>query len=513
MNNEDLRGWLTYDFIVTSSDSRGIFLRGSGRLAPKIEGIMDSISNVLEQLRELSEQYPVCVLGELFSQAGYELALVGGPVRDVFLGKTVNDFDFTTNAKPDDILRVLGKRADATWDIGRAFGTIGARFGSDIVEITTYRSDQYDESTRKPEVVFGDSIEQDLFRRDFTVNAIALRIPQLQLIDPSGGIEDLLAGRLKTPISPEASFGDDALRMLRAARFSSQLGFDVEEETYRALSQMKHRLDVVSAERIRDEFVKLLCTESPRKGLDILVQTGLADEFFPELSKLRLETDEYHRHKDVYEHSLVVLEQAIGYEKSRNFSSRPDLILRLAALLHDIGKPNTRRFEKGGTVSFHHHDIVGARLATKRLKQLRFDSATIDAVYLLIELHLRFFGYSESQWSDSAVRRYVRDAKGQLERLHILTRSDVTTRNVRKADRLSFAYDDLESRIEALAQQEELNAIRPDLDGKQVMEILQLQPGPDVGLAMNFLLELRLDEGTLEHDEVVEKLVNWWKKQ
>jgi poly(A) polymerase len=474
---------------------------------------MQSVAESLERLGELAHSPTVSRLAAAFSAAGWELALVGGPVRDALLGRPVHDLDFTTDARPDDIAAVLSPIADAVWDIGRAFGTIGARFGDETVEITTYRSDSYDGASRKPEVEFGDTLEGDLLRRDFTVNALALRIPEVRLIDPSGGVEHLLTRTITTPSTPEVSFGDDPLRMLRAARFAAQLGFDVDEETREAMAAMADRIEIVSAERVRDELSKLLTSDDPRPGLELLVSTGLADQVIPEIPALRLEADEHHHHKDVYQHSLTVLEQAIGYEKERHPGTAPDLVLRLAAILHDIGKPATRRFEPGGAVSFHHHDLVGAKLAKKRLTALRFDKATIDAVARLIELHLRFFGYSDAKWTDSAVRRYVRDAGPELERLHMLTRADVTTRNRRKADRLAFAYDDLEQRIGELAEQEELASVRPDLDGVEVMRLLDLKPGPEVGKAMAFLMELRLDEGPLGSEEATARLLDWWRSR
>ncbi|WP_090039528.1 MULTISPECIES: CCA tRNA nucleotidyltransferase [unclassified Leifsonia] len=471
---------------------------------------MQSVAESLERLGDLARTPSVARLADAFQTAGFELALVGGPVRDALLGRVVHDLDLTTDARPDDILRIVAPVADAVWDVGRQYGTIGARFGDDTVEITTYRSDSYDGTTRKPEVEFGNSLEGDLLRRDFTVNALALRLPEVRLVDPSGGVEDLIAGTITTPSTPQISFGDDPLRMMRAARFTAQLGFTVDAETRDAMTAMADRIEIVSAERVRDELSKLLLADEPRAGLELLVETGLADHVLPEIPALRLEADEHHHHKDVYQHSLTVLEQAIGYEKERHPGEAPDLTLRLAALLHDIGKPATRRFEPGGAVSFHHHDIVGAKLAKKRLTALRFDKATIDAVARLIELHLRFFGYTDGHWTDSAVRRYVRDAGPELDRLHILTRADVTTRNRRKADRLSFAYDDLEARIRELQEQEELDAVRPDLNGEQVMGILGLRPGREVGQAMRFLLELRLDEGPLGEEEAARRLLAWW---
>ncbi|MCX7522773.1 CCA tRNA nucleotidyltransferase [Microbacterium sp. STN6] len=470
---------------------------------------MQNVAASLARVSDLAASEPVSTLARAFADAGFELSLVGGPVRDALLGRHVHDLDFTTDARPDDILRVLRPLADAHWDMGRAFGTIGARIGADTVEITTYRADSYDGATRKPDVVFGDSLEADLTRRDFTVNALALRVPECRLVDPSGGVEDLMAGLLRTPDTPEISFGDDPLRMLRAARFSAQLAFRVADDAREAMTGMAERISIVSAERVRDELVKLLSCDDPRGGLQLLVDTGLADLILPELPALRLEIDEHHHHKDVYQHTLTVVEQAIGYEHERHPGEKPDIVLRLAALLHDIGKPATRRFEAGGAVSFYHHDMVGAKLARKRLRALRFDNDTVAAVGALIELHLRFFGYADAAWTDSAVRRYVRDAGDQLERLHMLTRADVTTRNRRKADRLGFAYDDLEQRIAELAEQEDLASKRPDLDGEQIMAILGIGPGPQVGRAYRFLLELRLDEGPLGEEEATRRLLEW----
>ncbi|MBT2497755.1 CCA tRNA nucleotidyltransferase [Agromyces sp. ISL-38] len=471
---------------------------------------MQTVAAALDRLGELAASPTVARLAAAFEAGGHELALVGGPVRDAFLGRAVSDLDFTTDATPDEILAIVKPIAEAHWDIGRAFGTIGAKIAGETVEITTYRADSYDGASRKPEVVFGSSLEGDLTRRDFTVNALALRLPQLTLVDPSGGVEDLVAGVLRTPATPEQSFGDDPLRMLRAARFSSQLGFTLDDDTRAAMSALAGAIERISAERVRDELSKLLLTGSPRGGIRLLVESGLAERVLPELPALSLEIDEHHHHKDVYEHSLTVLDQAIDYEVSRGNLDSPDLIVRLAALMHDIGKPATRRLEPGGVVSFHHHDVVGAKLARKRLRDLRFDNDTIAAVSRLIELHLRFFGYADAAWSDSAVRRYVRDAGEQLERLHILTRADVTTRNRRKADRLGFAYDDLEARIGVLAEEEELAAVRPELDGEQIMALLDVPPGPVVGEAYRFLLEVRLDEGPIGADAAAERLREWW---
>ncbi|WP_291044641.1 CCA tRNA nucleotidyltransferase [Herbiconiux sp.] len=471
---------------------------------------MQPVQQSLDFLAELAAGGPVRVLAEAFAAAGHELALVGGPVRDAFLGRAITDLDFTTDATPDEILAIVTPISQAQWDVGRAFGTIAARIDGETVEITTYRSDSYDHTTRKPAVEFGDTLEGDLLRRDFTVNAMALRVPELKLVDPSGGMDDLIAGVLRTPGTPEVSFGDDPLRMLRAIRFTAQLGFTVAVDAAVAISEMRESISIISVERINDELSKLLKTDAPRRGVELLVESGLAELIIPEIPALQLESDEHHHHKDVYQHSLTVLEQAIDLERSRDTSPSPDLVLRLAALLHDIGKPATKRNEPGGQVSFHHHDVVGAKLARKRLRALRFDNDTIAAVSRLIELHLRFFGYTDGAWTDSAVRRYVRDAGDQLERLHILTRADVTTRNRRKADQLAFAYDDLEDRIATLAAQEEIDSVRPDLDGEQIMQILGIAPGREVGQARAFLLELRLDEGPLPPEEATERLLAWW---
>ena len=476
-------------------------------------GHMQSVAAALARLGDLAATPTVSRLANAFAAAGHELALVGGPVRDAFLDRPLHDLDFTTDATPDQILALVTPLSEAQWDIGRAYGTIGASLAGETVEITTYRADSYDGTTRKPDVVFGTSLEPDLLRRDFTVNAMALRLPQLTLVDPAGGIDDLLAQRLRTPSTPEVSFGDDPLRMLRAARFTGQIGFTLDQDTALAMEKMRDSIRIVSAERIGDELSKLMLSADPRAGIEVLMESGLAEIVLPEIPDLRLEIDEHHHHKDVYQHTLTVLEQAMGYEKSRGNLEAPDLIVRLAALLHDIGKPATRKLEPGGVVSFYHHDVVGAKLAKKRLRALRFDNDIINAVAHLIELHLRFFGYTEGAWTDSAVRRYVRDAGEQLERLHILTRADVTTRNRRKADRLGFAYDDLEQRIAALAEQEELGAVRPDLDGEQIMAVLGMKPGREVGEAYRYLLEQRLDDGPLGEDEATRRLVVWWAER
>ncbi|MET8247407.1 CCA tRNA nucleotidyltransferase [Streptomyces sp. NPDC005202] len=448
-------------------------------------------------------------LARRFQEAGFSLALVGGSVRDALLGRLGNDLDFTTDARPEDVLKIMRPWADAVWEVGIAFGTVGAQKQGYQIEVTTYRSEAYDRSSRKPEVSYGDSIEEDLVRRDFTVNAMALALPEKKFIDPHGGLEDLAARVLRTPGTPEESFSDDPLRMMRAARFAAQLDFEVAPEVVTAMKDMAERIQIVSAERIRDELNKLILSAHPRKGLTLLVDTGLADRVLPELPALRLESDEHHRHKDVYEHTLIVLEQAIALEGEDG----PDLTLRLAALLHDIGKPRTRRFEKDGRVSFHHHEVVGAKMAKKRLTALKYSNELVKDVSRLVELHLRFHGYGTGEWTDSAVRRYVRDAGPLLDRLHKLTRSDCTTRNKRKAAALSRAYDGLEQRIAQLQEQEELDAIRPDLDGNQIMEILSVKPGPVVGRAYKHMLELRLEYGPMEHDAAVAALKEWWAEQ
>lgn len=449
-------------------------------------------------------------LAQEFARAGFKLALVGGSVRDILLNRLGNDLDLTTDARPDDSKKILKKWADDIWEVGIRFGTIGARKGETVFEVTTYRSEIYAEESRKPTVAFGDSIEVDLGRRDFTVNAMAIELTgEIHFIDPHDGVRDLLLKVLKTPGTPELSFGDDPLRMLRAARFAAQLGFAIAPEVIAAMAAMADRLSIISKERIRDEFVKLLMSANPRTGLETLVETGLCDKFLPEIPMLRLEIDEHHHHKDVYEHTLTVLEQSIALEDRVGGAN---LVSRLAALLHDIGKPKTRALIAGGGVSFHHHEVVGARMAKERLKQLRFDHHVVEDVSQLVFLHLRFHGYGNGEWTDSAVRRYVRDAGDLLTHLHVLTRADCTTRNQRKAETLAKHYDHLESRIEALMAQEELLKIRPDLDGHQIMEILGVAAGPEVGKAYDFLLELRLEHGPLGEARAREELLNWWRK-
>ena len=464
-------------------------------------------------VRELLRVAPVIDdLGARFDAAGEQIALVGGPVRDAMLGRLQNDLDFTTSARPEVTEKLVQGWADATWAIGRAFGTIGCRKGPWHIEITTYRSEEYDASSRKPAVDYGESLTGDLGRRDFTVNAMAVSLPGREFEDPFGGLEDLANRVLRTPAAPEDSFSDDPLRMMRAARFSAQLGFTVDPSVVAAMTEMASRITIVSPERVRDELVKLVNSPRPRLGLSLLTSTGLAEHVLPEVPALALERDEHHRHKDVYEHTLTVVEQAMNLEPRLPFDA-PDFVTRFAALMHDVGKPRTRRFQPDGTVTFHHHDVVGAKITRKRMQALRFANVDIDAVTKLVELHLRFHGYGSGEWTDSAVRRYVRDAGDQLDRLHVLTRADCTTRNRKKAERLRRTYDDLEERIARLASEEELAAIRPDLDGNQIMEILGIGPGRAVGMAYNYLLELRLENGPMSYEDAKSALLGWYAKR
>ena len=464
-------------------------------------------------IRSLIEKAPLASsLAQAFSAKGYSLALVGGPVRDAILGRLGNDLDFTTNAKPEESKKILQGWAEHVWDTGIAFGTVAGKLGDTTVEVTTYRSDVYEKDSRKPDVSFGETIEGDLSRRDFRVNSMALELTGATpvFIDPFDGLSDLTKRILQTPGRPEDSFSDDPLRMLRAARFASQLDFEIAPNVLVAMKEMAPRLSIISAERIRDELSKILMSQNPRLGITILVDTTLADIVLPEIPKLRLEVDEHHHHKDVYEHSITVLEQAIEHEDRLG---GPNLVIRLAALLHDIGKPKTRNLIEGGGVSFHHHEVVGARLAKKRLQELRFDGHTVEEVETLIALHLRFHGYGDGEWSDSAVRRYVRDAGELLIHLHVLTRADCTTRNKAKAARLAATYESLEARIAVLMEQEGLSKIRPDLDGAQVMEILNLKPSRAVGQAMDFLMELRLERGQLGVEVATQELLKWWNSK
>lgn len=449
-------------------------------------------------------------LANEFKSQGKRLALVGGSVRDAILGRLGNDLDFTTDAQPDLTKRILSKRLEHLWDTGARFGTISGRSDGFLIEITTYRSESYQQDSRKPSVEFGETIEVDLSRRDFTINAMALELTTKspEFIDPYQGVVDLAKKLIRTPLTPEISFSDDPLRMLRAIRFASQLDFAIDDEVRRAIVAMRGRLEIISAERVREEFTKIILSGRPRLGITLLVESGLAEIFIPEVPKLQLEVDEHHHHKDVYQHSLTVLEQAIALEDRLK---GPNLVIRLAALLHDIGKPKTKRLIDGGGVSFHHHEVVGAKMTRERLKNLRFDADLIKQVSQLVFLHLRFHGYGNGEWTDSAVRRYVRDAGDLLEHLHVLTRADCTTRNRAKAEALAKSYDSLEDRITKLAQEEELSKIRPDLDGQEIMRILGIKPGPLVGKAYEHLLELRIEKGPLGKERAEMELLTWWR--
>jgi poly(A) polymerase len=478
-----------------------------------VPALTDAQSNAVRELLRVS---PVAVeLGERFAAAGFALHLVGGSVRDALLGRLGEDLDLTTDARPERVLELVAGWAEAIWETGIAFGTVGLVRRGFRIEITTYRADSYDRTSRNPQVTYGDSLTADLERRDLTVNAMAIALPDWRapdaFVDPYGGLDDLAAGVLRTPGTPERSFDDDPLRMLRVARFASQLGFRVDPAVVTAMRERADRLEIVSVERIADELAKLLCGAQPRAGLELLVETGLADAVLPELPALRLEIDEHHQHKDVYDHTLQVLERAIALEQDG-----PDLVLRLAALLHDVGKPRTRRKEPGGGVSFHHHEVVGASMARRRLQALRFPKDVVAAVTLLTELHLRFHGYGQkgtSPWTDSAVRRYVTDAGDQLDRLHKLVRSDCTTRNRRRAAALAAAYDDLERRIAQLAEKEELGRIRPDLDGTEIMRLLGVPAGPLVGQAYKHLLALRMEHGPLPREQAEQELLAWAREK
>jgi poly(A) polymerase len=454
------------------------------------------------------------VLGELgsaFAAAGHEIYLVGGSVRDALLGRLSTDLDFTTDARPEQVQKIVRPFADAIWDTGIEFGTVGVGKDENRLEITTYRADTYDKVSRNPEVRFGDRLEDDLVRRDFTANAMAVRVTPSgpgEFLDPLGGFAALRARVLDTPSAPEVSFGDDPLRMLRAARFVSQLGFTVAPRVYQAITDMSGELARISVERVAAELDKLLLGADPAAGIDLMVETGMGDVVMPEVGGMRMAIDEHHQHKDVYQHSLTVLRQAIALE-----DDGPDLVLRWAALLHDIGKPDTRRHEPNGGVSFHHHEVVGAKMVRKRMRALKYSKQMIEDVSQLVYLHLRFHGYGDGKWTDSAVRRYVADAGPLLPRLHKLVRADCTTRNQRRAARLRASYDRLEERISELAAQEDLARVRPDLDGNAIMELLDIPPGPLVGEAWDYLKELRLDRGPLTHEEATAELLAWWQSR
>lgn len=475
-------------------------------------------------VRELVDLSPVLTeLGARFTAAGFEVHLVGGSVRDALLAagatgrpQVPGDLDLTTDARPEQTLEVLRGLASSTWNTGIAFGTIGAEVRGERVEITTFRADRYDRESRNPEVAWGSSLTDDLARRDFTVNAMAVSLgPDRTVTDPFGGLGDLLAGRLRTPGAAVDSFADDPLRMLRAVRFVAQLGLTPDEEVVAAMTALAPALGRITAERVQHEFSRTLLNPAPRAALELFVSTGLADQVLPELSALRMEIDEHHQHKDVYAHSLTVLDQAIALELAgaragEDTTPSPDLVLRLAALLHDIGKPATRRHEPRGGVSFHHHEVVGAKLVRKRLSALRYPKEVIEDVSRLTFLHLRFHGYGRGEWTDSAVRRYVTDAGDLLPRLHKLVRSDCTTRNKRRAAALAATYDSLEQRIAELSAQEDLARVRPDLDGNRIMELLGIEPGREVGEAWRFLKDLRLERGPLEPAEAEAELLAWW---
>lgn len=460
----------------------------------------------------LNRHAPVLAeLGSAFEGAGHQLYLVGGSVRDALLGRLSPDLDFTTDARPEQVQNILRRWADNLWDTGIQFGTVGVGKGDHRLEITTFRADTYDQVSRNPDVQYGDRLEDDLVRRDFTANAMAVRITPEgpgEFLDPLGGLAALRERVLDTPAAPEVSFGDDPLRMLRAARFVSQLGFTVAPRVRAAIEQMASQLGRISAERVAAELDKLVLGDDPTAGIDLLVQTGMGEVVLPEIGGMQMAIDEHHQHKDVYQHSLTVLRQAIALE-----DDGPDLVLRWAALLHDIGKPATRRHEANGGVSFHHHEVVGAKMVRKRLRALKYSKQMVEDISQLVYLHLRFHGYGDGKWTDSAVRRYVTDAGPLLPRLHKLVRADCTTRNKRRAARLQSSYDRLETRIAELAAQEDLARVRPDLDGNQILELLGIPAGPQVGEAWRFLKELRLERGPLDTDEATAELLAWWRSR
>ena len=458
---------------------------------------------------ELQRQAPLLgEVGALFAAAGHQLYLVGGSVRDAVLGRLTTDLDFTTDAGPDKVQEIVRPWADAIWDTGIEYGTIGVGKAGQRLEITTFRADSYDQVSRNPQVRFGDRLEDDLLRRDFTVNAMAVRITADgpgEFLDPLGGLSAVQQRMLDTPAAPSVSFGDDPLRMLRAARFVSQLEFGVADRVREAMASMAPQLGRITVERVAVELDKMLLGADPVAGIELMVQTGLGEIVLPEIGDMQMAIDEHHQHKDVYQHSLTVLRQAIALE------DEPDLVLRWAALVHDIGKPATRRHESDGGVSFHHHEVVGAKMVRKRLRALKYSKQMVDDVSGLVYLHLRFHGYGEGRWTDSAVRRYVADAGPLLPRLHKLVRADCTTRNKRRAALLQANYDGLEARITDLAAREDLARVRPDLDGNEIMDLLGISAGPEVGEAWNHLKEVRLDRGPLSREEATAELLAWWR--
>ncbi|ADK29888.1 CCA tRNA nucleotidyltransferase [Corynebacterium pseudotuberculosis] len=472
-------------------------------------GSPDRIELLARAQKTLADLSPLLApLAQLFQKRGHRLYLVGGSVRDALLDELGNDLDFTTDARPETVMEILNDYTSVVWDTGIEFGTVSAEKDGQQIEITTFRSDVYDGKTRNPEVQFGDSLEGDLIRRDFRVNAMAVEVHptgEMTFHDPVKGMDDLVKKVLDTPSLPEQSFNDDPLRMLRAARFVSQLEFSVADRVDNAMTQMADQIDRITVERIQVELDKLLCGRAPWDGIDLMVDTGLAERIIPEIPALRLTQDEHRQHKDVYLHSLTVLRQAMEQEEDG-----PDVVLRWASLMHDCGKPDTRAFTDEGKVSFHHHEIVGARIMRARMRALKYSKQMVNDVSDLIRLHMRFHGFSEGEWTDSAVRRYVTDAGPLLSKLHKLVRADCTTRNKKKAARLQRTYDHLEERIAEIAEREDLQRVRPDLDGNEIMKILDLQPGPDVGRAWSFLKELRLERGPLPSEEAIAELKAWW---